>query len=71
MKYPDAEPLLLTGCEGIKKHKDKIPLEGRFRLKEALDRLLQLYDTTGKRDEAMKWRKKLDTCNEAAKKPKP
>jgi hypothetical protein len=65
-KYTDAEPLLLKGYEGIKQRADKIPARVRtIRLTEAIERLVQLYEATGNKDEAAKWRKEL----EAIKKP--
>jgi eukaryotic-like serine/threonine-protein kinase len=59
-KYADAEPLLLAGYEGMKKQQAKIPPQGNARLSEAVERLVQLYEATGKKDEAAKWRKELD-----------
>ena len=53
-KYAEAEPLLVAGHEGMKQREAKIPLEVRAtRLKEALQRLVQLYEATGKRDKAI------------------
>jgi hypothetical protein len=54
-KYADAEPLLLAGYEGMKKRQAKIPPEGEARLPEAVERLVQLYEATGKQGEAAKW----------------
>ena len=58
--------LLLAGYEGMKQRKAKIPNEGKLRLTEALDRLVQLYDALGKKDESAKWRKELviEVCQE-------
>jgi hypothetical protein len=39
------------------------------RLTEALQRLVQLDDATGKNDDAAKWRTELQARNEAVKKP--
>jgi hypothetical protein len=59
-KYAEAEPLLVRGYEGLAERKDKIPLPFRGRrLEEALGRLVQLCDATGKNDEGAKWRKRL------------
>jgi serine/threonine protein kinase/tetratricopeptide (TPR) repeat protein len=59
-KYADAEPLLLKGYEGLKKRERTIPpLVRTLRLTEAIERLVQLYEATGKADEADKWRKRL------------
>jgi tetratricopeptide (TPR) repeat protein len=55
-KYADAEPLLLAGYEGMKQRVAKIPAQFRpVRLGEAVERLLQLYEGWGKKDEATKW----------------
>ncbi len=59
-KYADAEPLLLWGCEGMKQRKARIPPQGKIRLTEALEWLVQLYEATGPKDKVKKWRKELD-----------
>ncbi len=58
-KYAEAEPLLLAGYEGMKQREDKIPANGKVRLKESLQRLVQLYDATGRADKAAEWKQKL------------
>jgi len=64
--YADAEPLLRKGYEGMKQREATIPLPVKdLRLREALERLVHLYDAWGKPDEAASWRKEL----EALKKP--
>ena len=55
-KYADAEPLLLKGYEGLKARETTIPEQGKVRLPEALDRLIELYTATNKPDDAKKWR---------------
>jgi len=67
-RYPDAEPLLLTGYEGMKKREDTISADEKVHLTEATERLVQLYEATGKLDEAAKWRKKSESQREARKK---
>ena len=59
-KYPEAEPLLRKGYEGLKRNQARIPPEARFRLTEALERLVQLYEATNNKAEAEKWRKLLE-----------
>jgi serine/threonine protein kinase/tetratricopeptide (TPR) repeat protein len=66
-KYADAEPLLLKGYQGMKDREAKIPANGNIRLTDALQRLVQLYEATGNKDEAAKWCKELQ--NLQAKKP--
>jgi tetratricopeptide (TPR) repeat protein len=59
-KYADAEPLLLAGYAGMTKREAQIPPQGKVRLPEAVQRLVQLYEATGNQDEASKWRKVLE-----------
>ena len=58
-KYADAEPLLLSGYEGIKRREAKLCPQDKIRLTEATQRLVQLYETWDKKDKATEWRKKL------------
>jgi tetratricopeptide (TPR) repeat protein len=59
-KYADAEPLLLAGYEGMKSREKAIPPPGKVRIPEAIERLVQLYDATDRKDEAAKWQKILE-----------
>src|SRR5262249_40566412 len=59
-KHAEAEPLLLAGYRGKKERQDKTPPEGKNRLTEAAERLVRLYEATGGKEEAAKWRKELD-----------
>jgi eukaryotic-like serine/threonine-protein kinase len=68
-KYADAEPLLLAGYRGMKECETQIPPQGKIRLTEALERLVQLYDSWGKKDETVKWRKELEATQAAQGKP--
>ena len=54
-KYPEAEPLLLKGYEGMKQRQRSIPAEACTRIPEALDRLIDLYTATNKPEEVKKW----------------
>jgi WD40 repeat protein len=67
--YADAEPLLVKGYEGMKQQEASIEPRDKRRLKEAVERLVQLYEETDKKDEAAKWRKELEAINDAKKKP--
>jgi eukaryotic-like serine/threonine-protein kinase len=58
-KYTDAEPLLLSGYQGMHQRQARIPPHGKVRLTEALERLTQLYDAWGRKDQADRWRKEL------------
>ena len=52
-KYAEAEPLLLSGYEGMKQREDTIPPQDKPRLTRALERLVRLYEAWGKQDEAI------------------
>jgi tetratricopeptide (TPR) repeat protein len=63
-RYSEAEPLLLGGCKGMKEHAAKIPRYDRMYLTQAMERLAQCYEATGKKNEASKWRKEAETTKE-------
>ena len=44
----------------MKRREKTIPEQAKVRLPEALERLVQLYEATGRPDEAAKWRKELE-----------
>jgi hypothetical protein len=54
-KYAEAEPLLVKGYEGMKAREKNIPPQGKDRLPETLDRLIDLYTATNKPDEVKKY----------------
>jgi serine/threonine protein kinase len=58
-KLPEAEPLLLAGALGLTKDEKAIPPQARRNIAEAMQRLVELYEATGKADEAAQWRKRL------------
>ena len=53
-KFDEAEPLLLSGYDGLAQAKDT-PAE---RLTEAQQRVVELYEKWGKPEQAEAWRKK-------------
>jgi tetratricopeptide (TPR) repeat protein len=67
-KYAEAEPLLTKGYHGMKDQEAKIPPQGKIRLTEALQRLVQLYEAKGSKEEAARWRKVLEKAQAALKK---
>jgi serine/threonine protein kinase len=64
-KYAEAEPLLLSGYAGMKQREDKIPANGKLRLKETLQRLVQLYEATVQPGKAAEWNKQLAEFSKA------
>ena len=59
-KYAEAEPLLLSGYQGMKQRENSISMRDRLRLTEGIQRLVKLYEAWGKQDQATKWRKELN-----------
>jgi len=59
-KYDEAGPLLIAGYEGMKLREATIPPIRKSSLTDALERLVEFYQATGKPDEAAKWRKELE-----------
>jgi tetratricopeptide (TPR) repeat protein len=57
-KYAEAEPVLLASYEGLSQRETRIPAPERARIREALDRVVQLYEAWGKKDQADTWRAK-------------
>jgi serine/threonine protein kinase len=66
-KHAEAEPLLLAGYEGMRQREAKIVAMFKVRLPEALERLVQFYEATGKPNTAAKWRKEFEEAKAAAK----
>jgi hypothetical protein len=70
-KYAEAEPRLLSAYEGMQQREDRIPAADRPRLKETLQRLVQLYETTGRTEQAAAWKQKLAEFEKAESEQKP
>ncbi len=61
-KHAEAEPLLLAGYGGLKQGEKAMSPQGRDNLTQALRRIVELYEATGNKDEAARWRKELDAA---------
>lgn len=59
-RYSEAEPLLVSGYEGMKQREATIPAQGKQRLPESLDRLVEFYAAIDKPEDAKKWRAERD-----------
>jgi tetratricopeptide (TPR) repeat protein len=62
-KRAEAETLLLKGYAGMKQREAQIPAPGKRHLVEAVERLVVIYEETGKQDQASKWRKEVRQSN--------
>jgi len=64
--YAAAEPLLISGYNGLSAHQAEIPAAGKRRVKDAIERLLHLYEATGHSEEAAQWKRRLDELTKLA-----
>jgi eukaryotic-like serine/threonine-protein kinase len=55
-KYAQAEPLLLSGYEGMTQRRERIDVPDWYHLDRAREWLVQLYQALGEPDKADKWR---------------
>jgi serine/threonine protein kinase/tetratricopeptide (TPR) repeat protein len=58
-KYDEAEPLVLSGFEGLQARRDRVTVDAWARRPEAGRRVVRLYESWGKPDQAEAWRQKL------------
>jgi hypothetical protein len=58
-RYAEAEPLVVSGYEGMKARAATIPPVARPRLTEAALRLVRLYEAWGKPEQAAAWKARL------------
>jgi hypothetical protein len=58
-EFAQAEPLIVSGYEGLKARAGKIPATGRPRLAEAAERVVRLYEAWGKPEQAAAWKARL------------
>ena len=58
-QYVEAEPLLISGWQGLVQRQDKIPSEMRAVLKQSAERIALLYRAWGKPEKAAEWQHQL------------
>jgi tetratricopeptide (TPR) repeat protein/tRNA A-37 threonylcarbamoyl transferase component Bud32 len=58
-RYPEAEALVVPGYEGMKQRETYIYAADRFRLLEAAERVVRLYEAWNNPDQAAAWKTKL------------
>jgi tetratricopeptide (TPR) repeat protein len=58
-KPAQAEPLLAAGYERFRDQAAQVPPEARARVREALQKVIRLYEAFGSNDQAARWRKRL------------
>jgi tetratricopeptide (TPR) repeat protein/tRNA A-37 threonylcarbamoyl transferase component Bud32 len=57
-RYAEAEPLLVSGCEGMKARQARIAVPDKFRLLPAAERVVRLYEEWGQPQKAAFWKDK-------------
>jgi serine/threonine protein kinase len=65
-KYAAAEPLLISGYEGIRDRAARVQPGDKPSLHDALERLVQLYKATNQPEKAAAWKAKLTEFDKAA-----
>jgi serine/threonine protein kinase len=68
-KYAEAEPLLLQGYEAMKQGEMTMAGQDRFRLIEAGERVIRLYEETNQPEKAREWRAKISPARPADRSP--
>jgi tetratricopeptide (TPR) repeat protein len=58
-RFTEAEPLLLSGYAGMKQMENTLPAEERLRLKETIQHLVRLYESTDCPDRVARWKLEL------------
>jgi hypothetical protein len=58
-RLAEAEPLVVQGYEGIKAREPRIAVPERFRLREAAERVVRLYQAWHQPDRAAAWKARL------------
>jgi eukaryotic-like serine/threonine-protein kinase len=60
-QYAEAEPLLISGYQGMLQREAAIPVEDRPVLSQAGERIVQLYEKWEKPEKAAEWRERLQS----------
>jgi serine/threonine protein kinase/tetratricopeptide (TPR) repeat protein len=69
-KYTEAEAFVLSGYEGLKAREAKIPPAIKVHLTRAGERVIRLYESTGRQKQADEWRTRLNPpANVSERKP--
>jgi hypothetical protein len=58
-KFVEAEPLLLSGYEGVERREAMMPAAARSNIQKAADRIVNLYKDWGKPQQTVEWRQKI------------
>ena len=59
-RFVEAEPLLISGYEGMKSREGEMPVPAKSNLSEAVQRLVSLYEAKSEAVQLEKWRRVLN-----------
>ena len=60
-RYAEAEPHMVSGYHGMMQRETAIPLEDKLVLSQAAERIVRLYESWAKPEQAAEWREKLQS----------
>jgi len=65
-QYAEAEPLLISGYNGLRERETRIPAANKPRLEKAAERLIRFYEETAQPDKSAEWKRKLAELTKSA-----
>jgi hypothetical protein len=65
-QYAEAEPLLMSGYNGLREREAKIPPANKPRLHKAAQRLIRFYEETAQPDKVAEWKQRLGELTKPA-----
>jgi eukaryotic-like serine/threonine-protein kinase len=68
-QYAEAEPLLISGYNGLREREARIPAANKPRLNKAAEHLIRFYEETAQPDKAAEWKQKLAELTKPAPAP--
>ena len=63
--FAEAEPLLVSGYEGLKQRESRAPASAKQQIAEAGTRIVQAYEAWSKPERAAEWRARLASASPA------
>ncbi len=69
-QYAEAEPLLISGYNGLRDREAAMPIANKSRLEKAAQRLVRLYEEAGRPDKAAQWKRNVSELTKPSPKAK-
>ncbi len=61
-QHEAAEPFVVEGYAGLAARAEDVPALGKKCIREALERVVELYESWGRPEQAVAWRQKLEAA---------